>query len=158
MSTAVERPPSGLAPSRIRWLRVVVAGILLEFALVAVLVPVGAIFGAPPGLGSNQTGSYAVFLTAVPVGCLVLGYLAGWMVVRRVSAHFVAHGLLVGVVATAFYLVMTSLVAEGGLPTAIAAYGTVHFWATQVLRIAGCTLGGGLHREREVERRSARVG
>ena len=158
MSATVEQP-TAKSPSRgIRWTRVIVAGILLEFALVAVLVPVGAIFGAPPGLGSNQTGNYAVFLTAVPVGCFVLGYLAGRMVVRGVSAHFVAHGLLVGVVATAFYLVMTSLVAEGGLPTAIAAYGTVHFWATQVLRIAGCTLGGGLHREREVERRSARVG
>jgi len=47
MSTTVERPSSGLAPSRIRWIRVVVAGILLEFALVAVLVPVGAIFGGP---------------------------------------------------------------------------------------------------------------
>ena len=150
MSTAVERPPSGLAPSRIRWLRVVVAGILLEFALVAVLVPVGAIFGAPPGLGSNQTGSYAVFLTAVPVACFVLGYLAGWIVVRKVSAQFVAHGLLVGIVATTFYLVMTSLVPQGGLQAAIAGYGTIHFWGTQILRIAGCTLGGVLQRKDRV--------
>ena len=150
MSTAVERPPSGLAPSRIRWLRVVVAGILLEFALVAVLVPVGAIFGAPPGLGSNQTGSYAVFLTAVPVACFVLGYLAGWIVVRKVSAQFVAHGLLVGIVATTFYLVMTSLVPQGGLQAAIAGYGTIHFWGTQILRIAGCTLGGVLQRKESV--------
>ena len=150
MSTAVERPPSGLAPSRIRWLRVVVAGILLEFALVAVLVPVGAIFGAPPGLGSNQTGSYAVFLTAVPVACFVLGYLAGWIVVRKVSAQFVAHGLLVGIVATTFYLVMTSLIPQGGLQAAIAGYGTIHFWGTQILRIAGCTLGGVLQRKDRV--------
>jgi hypothetical protein len=150
VSTAVERPPSGLAPSRIRWLRVVVAGILLEFALVAVLVPVGAIFGAPPGLGSNQTGSYAVFLTAVPVACFVLGYLAGWIVVRKVSAQFVAHGLLVGIVATTFYLVMTSLVPQGGLQAAIAGYGTIHFWGTQILRIAGCTLGGVLQRKDRV--------
>ena len=150
MSTAVERPPSGLAPSRIRWLRVVVAGILLEFALVAVLVPIGAIFGAPPGLGRNQTGSYAVFLTAVPVACFVLGYLAGWIVVRKVSAQFVAHGLLVGIVATTFYLVMTSLVPQGGLQAAIAGYGTIHFWGTQILRIAGCTLGGVLQRKDRV--------
>jgi hypothetical protein len=128
----------------------VVAGILLEFALVAVLVPVGAIFGAPPGLGRNQTGNYAVFLTAVPVACFVFGYLAGWMVVRRVSAHFVAHGLLVGIVATMFYLVMTSLNPQGGLPAAIAGYGSVHFWGTQILRIAGCTLGGVLQAKARV--------
>jgi hypothetical protein len=136
----------------IRWIRVTVAGILLEFALVAVLVPTGAIFGAPPGLGRNQTGSYAVFLTAVPVACFVLGYLAGWIVVRRVSAHFVAHGLLVGIVATMFYLVMTSLNPQGGLPAAIAGYGTIHFWSTQIVRIAGCTLGGVLHYPRHQQR------
>jgi len=78
VSATVEQPTSRVSSSGIRWIRVVVAGILLEFALVAVLVPIGGIFGAPPGLGRNQTGSYAVFLTAVPVGCLVLGYLAGW--------------------------------------------------------------------------------
>ncbi|HEX7797745.1 MAG TPA: hypothetical protein VF456_25460 [Vicinamibacterales bacterium] len=125
----------------IRWIRVIVAGILLEFALVAVLLPIGAIFGAPPGLGANQTGSYTVFLTAVPVACFILGCVAGWIVVRSVSAHYVAHGFLVGTVATTFYLVMTSLNPQGGLPAAIAGYGAIHFWATQILRIAGCTLG-----------------
>ena len=54
MSATVEQP-TRLSSSGIRWIRVVVAGILLEFALVAVLVPVGAIFGAPPGLGSKAT-------------------------------------------------------------------------------------------------------
>ncbi|HET9267085.1 MAG TPA: hypothetical protein VFO31_02935, partial [Vicinamibacterales bacterium] len=67
----------------IRWTRVIFAGILLELVLVAVLVPIGAIFGAPPGLGLNQTGNHAVFLTAVPVACFVLGWLAGRIVVRR---------------------------------------------------------------------------
>ena len=150
MTATIERRPARLSSGGIRWIRAVVAGILLEFALVAVLVPVGAIFGAPPGLGRNQTGNYAVFLTAVPVACFVFGYLAGWMVVRRVSAHFVAHGLLVGIVATMFYLVMTSLNPQGGLPAAIAGYGSVHFWGTQILRIAGCTLGGVLQAKARV--------
>jgi hypothetical protein len=130
--------------------RVVVAGILLEFALVAVLVPLGAMFGAPPGLGQNQTGSYTVFLTAVPAACFAVGCLAGWIVVRKVSARFVAHGLLVGIVATTFYLVMTSVNPQGGLSAAIAGYGMIHFWGTQILRIAGCTLGGVLHRKARV--------
>ena len=130
--------------SGIRWIRVIVVGILLELALVAVLVPIGEIFGAPAGLGRNQTGDYRVFLTAIPVGCFVLGYVAGAIVVRKVSAHFAAHGLLVGVVGTTFYLMMSSL-SPLGLSGVIAAYGSMHFWGTQIARIAGCTLGGVQH-------------
>jgi hypothetical protein len=129
------------AMSGIRWIRVVVVGILLELALVAVLVPIGEIFGAPSGLGRNQTGNYRVFLTAIPVACFVLGYLAGTIVVRKVPAHFAAHGLLAGVIGTAFYLIMSSL-SPLGLSGVIAAYGPIHFWGTQMARIAGCTLGG----------------
>lgn len=140
MSATVEPRSSTSSSGGIRWFRVVAGGILLEFALVAVLVPIGAIFGAPPGLGSYETQNAAVFLTAVPVACFALGYLAARIVVRKVSAHVVAHGLLVGVVATTFYLVMSSL--TQGLPAVIAAYGTIHFWGTQILRIAGCTVAG----------------
>ena len=141
MSATVEQPPSTLSSGGIRWLRVVVGAIVLELTLVAVLVPIGAIFGAPPGLGRNETQHAAVFLTAVPVACFVLGYIAGRIVTRRVSAHVVAHGLLVGVVATTFYLTMSSLNPRG-LSAVIAAYGTIHFWGTQILRIAGSTLSG----------------
>ena len=87
-----------------------------------------------------------MFLTAVPVACFVLGWLAGRIVVRRVSAHLVAHGLLVGVVGTTFYLVMSSLNPQG-LASVIAAYGPLHFWGTQILRIAGCTVGGAQYRK-----------
>jgi len=38
VSATVEQPTSRVSSSGIRWIRVVVAGILLEFALVAVLV------------------------------------------------------------------------------------------------------------------------
>ena len=144
MSATVEQPQSQLSLGGIRWIRVVVAGVLLEFALVALLVPIGALFGVPPGLGPNETQNAAVFLTAVPMACFVLGYLAGRIVVRKVSGHSVAHGLLVGVVATAFYLAMSSLNPQG-LRAVIAAYGTTHFWGTQFLRIAGCSLGGVQH-------------
>jgi len=145
VSVTVEQRPPKFSSGGIRWPRVLVGGILLEFALVAVLVPIGEIFGAPPGLARNVTQSAGVFLTAVPVACGVLGYFAGRIVVRKVSDRFVAHGLLVGVVATGFYLLMSSLAQPGGLPDVIASYGTIHFWGTQALRVAGCTLGGTLH-------------
>lgn len=155
MPATVEQRPSTFSSGGIRWLRVVAAGILLEFVLVAVLVPIGAIFGAPPGLGRNETQNAAVFLTAVPVACFVFGYVAGRIVVRRVSARFVAHGLLVGVVATAFYLVMSSLNPQG-LSAVIAAYGPIHFWGTQISRIAGCTLGGVQRRKGPSEDKNAK--
>jgi len=61
------------------------------------------------------------------------------------------HKLLVGIVATMFYLVMTSLIPQSSLlPAAIAGYGTIHFCGTQILRIAGCTLGAVLHRKARV--------
>jgi len=126
------------------WIRITVAGLLLELALVAVLVPIGEVFGAPAGLGRNQTGSYTVFFAAVPLACAVLGYFAGWLVVRKVSAHFAAHGLLVGIIGTTFYLVMSSFNPQG-LSGVIAAYGPIHFWSTQLLRIAGCAVGGAQH-------------
>jgi hypothetical protein len=147
VTAGIEQVASRSASSSIRWTRAIVAGILLELALVAVLVPIGAIFGAPPGLGRNQTGNYGVFFTAVPLACFVLGYSAGWIGARQVRTRFVAHGLLVGVTATTFYLLMTSLNPQGGLPAAIDGYGTIHFWGTQIARIAGATLGGVQHRK-----------
>ena len=142
MSATVEQRPSTMSSGGVRWLRVVAGAVLLEFALVAVLLPIGAIFGTPPGLGSNETQNAAVFLTAVPVACFVLGYLAARIVVRKASGRFLVHGLLVGIVATTFYLVMSSLNPQGGLAAVIAGYGAIHFWGTQILRIAGCALGG----------------
>ena len=120
------------------------AGVLLEFALVAILVPIGVTFGEPFIAGSSTTGDYTVFFTAVPVACLVLGYVAGMWTVRKVSVRFAMHGLLVGVVATLFYLAMSAF-SQDGLSGAIAGYGPLLFWGTQLLRIVACTTGAALH-------------
>jgi len=144
--TTTDDPPVAAA-SGFRWLRIIVAGVLLEFALVAVLVPIGIAFGEPFIEGSSTTGDYTVFFTAVPVACLVFGYVAGWLVVRRVSARFAMHGFLVGTVATVFYLIMTAA-ASGGLAPALAGYGPILFWGTQLLRILGSTAGAGFHAPR----------
>ena len=77
MNATVEQRPPTFSASGIRWPRVLVAGILLEFALVAVLVPIGAIFGAPRGLGSNVTQNARVFLTAVPVASKIVRVAVG---------------------------------------------------------------------------------
>ena len=127
-----------------RWRRVFVAALLLEVVLVAVLVPIGVIFGGPFMPGSNATADYTVFLTAVPLACLVFGYVAGMLVVRKVSRQYAAHGLLVGVFATGLYFLMC-LFQEGGVPAVVAGYGATLFWVTQVLRITGCIAGAVAH-------------
>jgi hypothetical protein len=127
-----------------RWGRILVAAVLLEVVLVAVLVPIGVIFGGPFMPSSNATTDHTVFFTAVPLACLVFGYVAGMLVVRKVSRQYAAHGLWVGVFATALYFLMC-LFQEGGLPAVIAGYGVGLFWVTQVLRIAGCIAGAIAH-------------
>jgi len=128
----------------IRWRRIVVGAVLLEFALVAVLVPIGITFGEPFIPGSSATGDYRVFFTAVPLACLVFGYVAGLLVVHKVSTRHALHGLLLGVAATALYLAMTAGT-QGGLAPAITGYGAMLFWVTQILRIVGTTAGAVLH-------------
>ena len=139
MVTTALDPQVAVDPG-VRWLRIIVAGVVLEFALVAVLVPIGVVFGEPFIPGSSTTGDYSVFFTAVPTACLVLGYVAGWLVVRKVAGRFAMHGFLTGIVATVFYLIMTAG-SQGGLAPAIAGYGAMPFWGTQLLRIIGCTAG-----------------
>ena len=141
MTTTIEQP---IRAAGIRWGRIVVGAVLLEFVLVAVLVPIGLTFGEPFIPNSSTTGDYTVFFTAVPVACLVLGYVAGMLLVRNVLTRHALHGLLLGIAATAFYLAMTAG-SQGGLAPAIAGYGATLFWLTQILRIVGTTAGASLH-------------
>jgi hypothetical protein len=136
----IEDDVDSVSPGGIRWLRVVAVAFLLEVVLFAVLVPIGIVSGAIAAGNTGGTGNEMVFLIAVPIGCLVFGYLAGRIVVRGVSAHRVAHGLLTGVIATGLYLVLCML-GTGGLRAAIAVYGPALFWANNLLRILGTTGG-----------------
>lgn len=144
MSATVERRLHMASPSGMRWGRILIAALLLEVVLVAVLVPIGVVFGGPFMPRSNATADYTVFLSAVPLACLVFGYLAGMLVVRKVSRQYAAHGLWVGLFATALYFLMC-LLQEGGVPAVIAGYGASLFWITQILRVSGCLAGAVVH-------------
>jgi len=112
---------------RIRWGRVVGLAFALEVVLFATLLPLQPLL------------SLHVWFGAVVAGCAVFGYAAGWLVARGLTSRSALHGLWVGVIATAMYLLLN--VFSGGIGAAVAFYGAPLFVSLNVLRIACCTLG-----------------
>ena len=74
----------------IRWGRVTLGALLLEVLLVITLTPLGLI-------------SQTVFLTAVPIGVFVFGYLVSWRVLRPVLQDRLANETALGLIATLMY-------------------------------------------------------
>ena len=74
----------------IRWGRVTLGALLLEVLLVITLTPLGLI-------------SQTVFLTAVPIGVFVFGYLVSWRVLRPVLQDRLANGTALGLIALVAY-------------------------------------------------------
>jgi hypothetical protein len=111
----------------IRWMRVILGALLLEIVLLVTLVPL-------------SFGNMTLFLTAVPIGVFVFGYLVSWWILRNVTSAPMLHGALIGVVATAMYLALV-FAQPGGFAAAVATYGVPLFWFSQAMRIAGCVAG-----------------
>jgi hypothetical protein len=118
---------------RIHWARVVVAGILIEVVLIAMTIPLVAVFG-------EQFMAERAFLVGVPILVFVVGFLFGWWLGRKVPRPML-HGLLAGIVATVIYLGLI-LASSGSLEPAIAVYGLPLFVFANGMRIAGCIIGG----------------
>jgi hypothetical protein len=111
----------------IRWTRVILGALLLEVVLLVTLVPLSFL---------NMT----LFLTAVPIGVFVFGYLVSWWILRKVPSALMLHGALIGIAATAMYLGLV-FAQPGGFAAAIGTYGVPLFWFSQAMRIAGCVAG-----------------
>lgn len=81
--------------TQIHWARAFVGGFLAEAALFVVVIPVFKTWGQHP------------LLYVVPPAALVLCFVFALWVGRKLSSHFVFHGVLVGVVATLLYVGLT---------------------------------------------------
>jgi hypothetical protein len=112
----------------IRWMRIVLGALLLEVVLLVTLVPLSFV---------NMT----LFVTAVPIGAFVFGYLVTWWILRDVPSARILHGTLIGIVATAIYLGLV-FAQPDGYAGAVEIYGTPLFWFANAMRIAGCIAGG----------------
>jgi hypothetical protein len=104
---------------KIHWLRILLGGFLAEVAVFVAVIPVFRI-----------AGQHAL-LFAAPVASLVMCFLFALWMTRGLQSGFVAHGALVGVVATLLYVGITQ-----GHPEPIA------YYLAHALKILGGAAGG----------------
>jgi lipopolysaccharide export LptBFGC system permease protein LptF len=114
---------------QIRWLRVLIAALLVEVGLGVTALPFLAIL-------SEQ----AVFQIVVPVACLVVPFVVAYFATRPLSAARVLHGWLIGAVATALYVGL--VLGTASVEEAAASYGLPLFIVVNLLRIASAAAGG----------------
>jgi hypothetical protein len=105
--------------ARIHWLRILIGGFLAEASVFAVVIPVF--------IASGARG----VLYAAPVASLVMCFIFGLLVARRLGSRPVLQGGLVGVVATLLYVALTL-----GRPEPLA------YLVAHVLKILGGAAGG----------------
>jgi hypothetical protein len=80
---------------KIRWIRILIGGLLAEASVFAVVIPI------------NLAAGQHALLYAVPPACLIACFLFGMWVGRGLESRLVLHGALVGVVAVLLYVAMT---------------------------------------------------
>jgi hypothetical protein len=113
---------------QIRWLRVVIAGFLVEIGLAVTTLPF------VPLLGDQA------FFVAVPIACVVVPFVIVWFATRKLASAHVLHGLLIGIVATLLYFAL--VIYGSSIAEATATYGTALFVIVNALRVLSATAGG----------------
>lgn len=89
--------------NRVRWIRILIAGAVLEVLLLAIAIP----------LNMSANGRAILLALVIPL-CVVGAFVAGWWAARGARGLFLLHGLLVGALGALIYAVLTWRVA---LPT-----------------------------------------
>jgi len=120
---------------KIKWLRVLVGGFLIEVVLGVVLT--GGFAAAGIDISKGVTSGSA---TVIGVGCFVAAFAVALWLCRGVVDHAGLHGFLMGLVGTLLYIALVA--GDGQWSAALAAYGTVTFAIVNGLRIVGGALGG----------------
>ena len=106
--------------SRVRWLRIIEAAVLVEVVLLAIAIPL------------NKTANGRAVLLAIVIPMCVVGtFIGGWWAARAASRLYLIHGLLVGALAALIYGALSWKVS---LPTA--------YIVANYLKLAGGAAGG----------------
>jgi hypothetical protein len=124
-----------MAPSSLRWGRILLGGFLAELALIAAVIPVYMTGG----------GETATTVLAVAGSFFVFLPIAWWLC--RSLPRPILHGLLMGAAAAAIYLTLQLLqtMLDPNAPQVPAIYYLAH-----VLKLAGGATGGWLAQRRGV--------
>jgi putative membrane protein (TIGR04086 family) len=109
---------------KINWGRVVNAGLVAEILLLLVYQLV--VLGYGRGTASTVT---------VVVGCFIFMLVGALWVGRKIESRFLLHGLLVGVVAVAYYVVRS-------LPDVLSGQYPMNYWLAAVYGHTPKLLGG----------------
>jgi len=80
--------------ANLRWGRIIGGGILAELIVFAIVFPVQHFFGQQ------------AFLDSILIASFALPFIFALWVCRRANSQYVLHGLLVGVVAALFYVIL----------------------------------------------------
>jgi hypothetical protein len=114
--------------NQVRWLRVVIAALLVEVGLTVTAVPFLLLIGEQ------------VLLTIVPVACVVVPFAVAWFATRKLPHGRVLHALLIGVVATVMYFAL--VIATASIEEAAMAYGLPLFITVNALRVVSAAAAG----------------
>src|SRR5262245_61783114 len=136
MST-IERANSPSEKSGLRWGRILVAAILSELAVIAILVVASVVysFNVPPDrskLAAQDVGELVGYYVAPPAGALTTFVFVLW-VARKLESNFIINGVAVGVV---------SVLLTSGFLAGARAEDRPMYLVAFVLRIAGGCVGG----------------
>ena len=114
--------------NQIRWLRVVIAGFLVEVGLAVTGIPLVLLIGD------------SAYMTAVPIACVVVPFVVAWLATRTLPGARVLNAVMIGIVATALYFVL--VIVASSIAEASATYGLPLFIVVNALRIVSAAAGG----------------
>jgi len=114
--------------NQIRWLRVVIAGFLVEVGLAVTGIPLVLLIGE------------RAYVTAVPVACVVVPFVIAWLATRNLPGARVLNAVMIGIVATAMYFAL--VVGASSIAEATATYGLPLFIVVNALRVLSAAAGG----------------
>jgi hypothetical protein len=135
--------------SDIRWLRVLLCGVLVEsftIALIIVSVSIFKLTASPDGGALTSFENFAGYVIGI-FGSALFALALGWWAAKGAKSYFLIHGLLVGLIAAALHVTLYLASPDGFQPI---------YALADALKIGSAALGGGLYgrtvsRSREID-------
>jgi len=114
---------------QVRWWRVVIAAFLVEVGLAVTTLPLTLLLGE------------RVFVTAVPVACVIVPFVITWLATRKLPSAHGLHGWLIGIVATVMYFAL--VIGASSMAEAVTSYGSMAMlMVVNALRVVSAAAGG----------------
>jgi hypothetical protein len=134
---------------KINWKRILVAAIFVELVLFAIYLP-----------GRRQYADPSSDFRHIFLLCMViLMFLGGLWVARKIESRFILHGLLIGIAANVVYVVFKPLFVLSTPPRTSLAW-TIYFIVTTFLKMLPAAAGayvGGIRRKKMLSGQGAKA-